>query len=528
MSFAHPEPTSDLMIRNESPDQFDAAFSVENFIGAIEIAANKIGGLLNDQSIRGVSLQRPQTLISAARTLMSGDEKKLFDPDRFSAIVDLYLRTGIQVNSRGYLARQFSSVVPVSAVFDLITAMAPQPASFYEAGQLANAVDKIMAEEFGRLIGWPAGSFDMVATSGTSLANLTAVLAARNRRLAGSWEHGVAFTKRKGRPAIAMGMDAHFSVTRLAGILGIGQNQIIRLPLNALRQICPDKAAATLRSAADCGLDVFCIVAAAGTTSIGANDPLAELADLARAHDAWLHVDAAHNGAFLVSDSLRPRLKGLELADSFCLDAHKMLFVPALCTLLFYRDKEVADTAFPQQASYVSEDRNDEISRFESGMKNFECTKRPSILNLWLVWALFGRRFFENKLNHLVAMTLSAHDYLTGLPDFKVMHRPESNILCFTYCPDGLPAFQRSRLQLALRNRIRAEGRYFISMVNLDGENVLRMVIMNHRIGLEDIAGLTDEIRCCAREILEEWNGTPSLSVACREDVSVKTADASC
>src|SRR6202000_2697118 len=108
----------------------------------------------------------------------------------------------------------------------------------------------------------------------------------------------------------------------------------------------------------------------------------------------WFHVDAAHNGAFLVSDRLRERLKGLELADSFCLDAHKTLFVPGLCTLLFYRDPTAARVAFPERPSYLFDPLEDEMSLFQSGVKNFECTKRPSILNLWLMWALYGRQFF--------------------------------------------------------------------------------------------------------------------------------------
>lgn len=517
MTLAYHALSPHMTTQNRVSGAFTDAFDVRDFAEAIGIASDKLYELLKNQDIQGVTLERPQVLMAAAKSLMTDDDNARFDPDRFSEILDLYLRTGIKVNSKGYMARQFSSVVPVSAVFDLVSAMAPQPASFYEAGQLANVADKIMAEELGRLLGWEPGHFDMVTTSGASLANLTAVLVARNRHLAESWNNGVAPTP-KGRPAIAIGGDAHFSVSRLGGILGIGQNQVIRLPLNSHRQICIESAVTTLDAAAAQGLDVFCIVAAAGSTAIGANDPLAELAILAKARGAWLHVDAAHNGAFLVSDWLRPRLQGLEMADSFCLDAHKMLFVPALCTLLFYRDCDVAGVAFPQQASYVSEVCEDEISQFQSGMKNFECTKRPAILNLWLIWALFGRHFFEEKLNYLVSLTMSVHDYLKTLHDFEVVHSPESNILCFIYRPIGLPEAQVGCLQQALHKRIRAAGRYFLSMVNIDGTTVLRIVIMNHLICLEDIISMTKEIRKHAREILIEWNDESIVSARNDDD----------
>jgi len=481
---------------------FKKAFSLQTFAEAARIVSDKLHGFLEDDGIQGVSLEPPLALLSAARELMAEPEGAGFNAERFSDILDLYLRTTVKVHSRGYMARQFSSVVPVSAVFDMITAMAPQPASYYEAGQLANVVDRVMADEFGRLIGWKDGSFAMVSTSGASLATMTAVLAARNSLLDGSWEDGVSAEGRgRGRPAVAVGEDAHFSALRVAGILGIGQKQIVRLPLNARRQIDPEGARAALDAAAARGLDVFCVIGTAGSTSVGAIDPLVALAELAHARDAWFHVDAAHNGAFLVSDRLRARVEGLALADSFCLDAHKTLFVPGLCTLLFYRDASVADIAFPHKASYVFDPEDDEMSRFQSGTKNFECTKRPSILNLWLVWALFGRRMFEQKLDYLVDLTCAAHDLIADQPDFDVMHQPESNILCFVHKPPWVPADRLGHLQLELRDRIRAEGRYFLSKVELDGSTVLRMVLMNQRITQADIAELLKAIRRHADDI---------------------------
>jgi len=486
------------------PDDMADAFNPNHFSYAVALAHEKLTAHLARDDVEGARQERPSDLLCEARDLMTDAPGDRFDAERFSGILDLYLRTGIKVNSRGYMARQFSSVAPVSAVFDMVSAMAPQPASFYEVGPLPNVADKLIAEEFGRRLGWAPNSFEMVSTSGASLANMTAVLAARNRHFAGSWKQGVR-SGLKGRPAVAIGADSHFSVSRICGILGIGEDQVVRLPLNSRRQISVEGAAETLNAAAERGLNVFCIVAAAGSTATGANDPLPALADLARARGAWLHVDAAHNGAFLVSDRLQPRVQGLELADSFCLDAHKTLFMPAACTLLFYRERGVAVTAFPQKASYVLDPEEDEISRFESGVRNFECTKRPAILNLWLTWALYGRRFFEAKLDYLVDLTRAAHDYLASQPDFEVAHEPESNILCFVHKPAGSASLDIDRLQLELRNRVRDANRYFISKVDLDRRTTLRIVMMNHRIGIEDIAGLVEEIRRHGRDVVREW-----------------------
>lgn len=504
-SFSEAEAIGPLdQLRRNGPEELADAFDVANFSRAVALAHDRLAAHLERDELEGVKRERPVDLVREARGLM-GEDGDAFDPKRFADILDLYLRTGIKVNSRGYMARQFSSVAPVSAVFDMVSALAPQPASFYEAGPLANVADKILSEEFGARLGWMPGGFEMVSTSGASLANMTAVLAARNRHFANSWKGGVRPDGR-GRPAVAIGDDSHFSVSRIAGILGLGEDQVIRLPLNARRQISVEGALATLDAAEDRGLNVFCIVAAAGSTSIGANDPLPALAAIARERGVWFHVDAAHNGAFLVSDRLRERIRGIEQADSFCLDAHKTLFTPAACTLLFYRERGVAATAYPQKASYVFDPEEDEISRFESGVKNFECTKRPSILNLWLTWALYGRRFFETKLDYLVDLTRKAHDYIDGLSDFTVSHEPESNILCFVHRPAGSQGLDIDRLQLELRNRVRDANRYFISKVDLDGATNLRIVMMNHRTTRDDIVGLIEEIRHHGRDIVADWN----------------------
>jgi L-2,4-diaminobutyrate decarboxylase len=499
--------------RESAGEDWRNAFSATSFDQFAAVAVDKIGELLRRQAVEGVTLEDPAALMAEARALMTTNEpgaslESGLDTERFARIVDLYFRTGIKVGSTGYMARQFSRVIPAAAVFDMVTAIAPQPATFYEAGQLANVADKIICQEFARRISWNHETCDMITTSGASLANLTAIVAARNDRLSGSWAAGAASTAR-GIPTIAVGEDAHYSVSRVPGIIGIGQDNILKLPLNGRRQICALSAAAAIEAARAKGRDVFCIVASAGSTSVGAIDPLEELAEIAQAAGIWLHVDAAHSGAFLLSDKVRPRLRGIERADSFCVDAHKMLFVPSLCTLLFYRDGAKARGAFSQQASdfasnpasYVFDDREDAMSRFESGGKNFECTKRPAILNLWLVWALFGVDVIAQKIEYLVDLTWEAYRYLSLLPDFAVIHEPDSNILCFEHRPHGLPDGRVSALQRALWDRLRTEGKFFVSKVDIDGRTVLRAVFMNHEIDMGHVKALVAEIRHAAGEI---------------------------
>ena len=382
--------------------------------------------------------------------------------------------------------------------------MINQPSSFYEAAQLPNVAEQLLAEEFYKFIGWNSETATMVTTSGASLGSMTALLAARNNAYPTLWEEGFESISKKYRPAIAVSEEAHYSITRAVGILGIGENQIVKLPVNNKGQIDENQIDKTLDEATARGLNVFCLVAATGSTSLGAFDNINAIGDITQKRNIWLHVDGAHGGGFLVSDKLRYKLKGIEKADSFVLDAHKMLFVPGTCTLLFYKDEAKAYGAFQQKASYVFEEKKDIYTLFDSAEKNFECTKRPMIMNLWVPWAMYGKQVFSQKLDYLYTLTQQAYQCIKKQNDFTECHQPEANIFCFRYTPSNVPILSEYDFQLAIRNAIKEEGNFFISKVKIKGKTALRVVFMNHNIKVQDFEMLLNEIRKVGQQLIKE------------------------
>ena len=488
--------------KNSGADVFDP----ELFRKSAEIVIAKLEKYLGESSIRGLALSNPYVLLETAKDLMNEENESIpaFDQEKLEAIIDLYIKTGIPVYSPGYMGRQFSGVIPLAGLIDLISSIVNQPSSFYEAGPLPNVVERIMANELNQFIGWEPESFAMVTTSGATLGTLTALLAARNHKFPNIWSEGISALEGQYRPAIAVSEDAHYSVSRAVGIIGIGENQIVRLPINKERQICIDKVRPTLEAAEARGLKVFCLVASAGTTSVGAFDQLDELGEITKEKNIWFHVDGAHGGSLLVSDQLRHKLKGIEKADSFVWDAHKMMFLPGVCTLLFYKDRERSYGAFHQQASYVFEKVPNIYTQFDSAEQNFECTKRPLIMNLWVLWSLYGKALFANKLEYLCDLTQQAYQILKAEPDFQVLHQPEANILCFRYLPSNLVEKDFPDFQVAIRNRITEGGKFFISKVDIDEIGSLRVVFMNHQINPDHIRMLLSEIRKAGQELLNQ------------------------
>ncbi len=505
-------------VRDEAQQiELSEVFSLSEFHQSVKAALNQLTDYLSDDSIRGLALTEPQQLLQQAKQLMTQPPQTSNCESReqkLKAILELYIKTGIQVHSPGYMGRQFSGVIPLSGVFDLVNSIVNQPSSFYEAGQLPNVVERLMAQELNRYIGYADDNFAMVTTSGGSLANMTALLGARNKAYPGFWTQGAHGVDGPGIPAIAVNSESHYSISRAAGILGIGERQLVRLPDDGHGRIDVSKAADALNKAREDGLDVFALVAAAGTTSTCAFDDLTALAEICQSRGIWLHVDAAHGGSLLLSERLKPQLKGIELADSFAWDAHKMLFVPAMCTLLFYKDKNNKNLAFSQEASYVFEKQQDIYTEYDSAPGNFECTKRPLIMNLWVCWAIYGKALFARKVELLCDLATQAHHKLTTLADFEVLHQPQANILCFRYLPEGLTEAQVCDFQLMLRNRSKARGRFFISKVSLKGKTALRVVFMNHDITMVHFDAMLDELRAIGQAWLEAQHYPGELALS--------------
>jgi L-2,4-diaminobutyrate decarboxylase len=136
--------------------------------------------------------------------------------------------------------------------------------------------------------------------------------------------------------------------------------------------------------------------------------------------------------------------------------------------------------------------------------KSFECTKRPMIMNLWVPWVLYGKEVFAQKLEVLCNKATDAYKYLEAQNDFTTIHKPQTNIFCFHYTPYNIKSHLEFDFQKAIRDQIKAEGKFFISKVEVNGATALRVVFMNHEITMPHFQGLLDEIRRVGQNILAQ------------------------
>ncbi len=450
-----------------------------------------------------------ENIEAACAQLDAGEPNSPHDRDQLITRVEKLLR---QTLSRGqnlhhphYVGHQVPASLPLAGLFDAVTTITNQVMAIYEMGPWATAVERAVVQRLGETIGFAAGEFTGLVTSGGSLANLTALLTARNIALGESWERGLVASDPA--PVLVTHAEAHYCVTRSAGILGLGTENIVRVPLDERRRMDVEQLDAILADLRSRNVPIVAVAAAACATPVGAFDPLVEIADVCRRHEVWLHVDAAHGGAACFSSKHRHLVEGLQLADSVVCDAHKMMFMPALCALVFYRNPEHRYAAFQQTAPYLFDPSAPGMAVYDNGISNVECTKRAAAMGLWGVWSVFGSQLFEALVDSTFELSRRFYELLREEHDFVPYCPPECNILVFQYLPPEVadrPADFIDEFQLRLRREVIQSGDFYLVQTRIDGRSYLRTTIINPLTTMEHLQQLLECLRTHGQRILNE------------------------
>ena len=341
---------------------------------------------------------------------------------RIAEIARESLARGQNLHHPHYVGHQVPAPVPLAALFDLVGSVTNQVMAIYEMGPWATAVEHAVIDAVGERLGFAAGP---VRRAGHVRRH-----AGQSHRLADRPQRGArrcldapaSPAAGRRRCSSSMPMPTIRSRVRPA-FLGLGTDQIVLAALDERRRMDPNRLDDTLSDLRSRGVPIVAVSAAACATPIGAFDPLADIADVCRRHEVWLHVDAAHGGALAFSPRHRHLLAGIERADSVVCDAHKMMFMPALCAMLFYRNREHRLAAFHQEAPYLFDPAAPELAEYDSGVVNFECTKRAAAFGVWGVWSLFGPQIFADMVDVTIDLAQQFHAMLDGGRRFRAAAR---------------------------------------------------------------------------------------------------------
>jgi len=423
------------------------------------------------------------------------DQMKLHDLARdggltgevLSQFLGTYLDGTIRLRDPRAMGHQTAFTNEAGAFGAFIDGYVNNPMAINEMGPAANAIEQFYLDWMLSKLSWNEKAAEGlqgggVLTHGGSLANLTALCAARSAMAPDAWKGGNSDNLIIIVPAVS-----HYSVARAAGIMGLGQDAIIPLPVDGDGRARADLLPDLIACQQEAGKVVMAVVGNACQTALGLFDPLREMALACRKAGVWFHVDGAHGAAALLSPKLKHLMDGAERADSLIWDAHKMLRTPCLCAAVLVRDHRRLDTAFAQDASYLFHEKDN--PGFDFLGRSVECTKASLGLKAFMALAQEGEAGLTTYIENLVALTAEAAKIIEAESDFEMASETEFNIICFRKITGG------ETCSLELRKRLLERGNYYTTYVEHAGERWLRLTLMNPKTIRDDIHGLLEEVR---------------------------------
>ncbi|NTX02929.1 aminotransferase class I/II-fold pyridoxal phosphate-dependent enzyme [Myxococcus sp. CA040A] len=393
-----------------------------------------------------------------------------------------------------YVGHQVTAPVPLAALCDAVSSLLNNGMAVYEMGPVSTAMERNVLRWMAARLGMPE-STDGVLTSGGSLGNLTALLAARQARAGyDAWNDGA----HAGPPlAVLVPTTAHYCVSRATRVMGWGSGGVVPVPVDGRFRLRPEALGPALESATRAGRKVIAVVASAGSTATGAFDPLEPVADFCERHGLWFHVDAAHGAAAVLSSEYRHQTRGIDRADSVVWDAHKGLLMPALVTAVLFRDGARSFESFAQEASYLF--GNTERPWSDVGLRTMECTKEMMALKLYTCLRVLGTRLFADAVTESYTLARRFAERLSAAPDFDVPVAPDCNIVCFRHTPAHVPPEEWDALQARLRERLVTRGDFYLVQTKLPTGVYLRVTLINPLTTDADLDALMEALRTAAR-----------------------------
>jgi glutamate/tyrosine decarboxylase-like PLP-dependent enzyme len=363
-----------------------------------------------------------------------------------------------------YLGLINSSPLPGAALADLLISSLNNNGGAFHQSPAMTACEQEVVRAFTSLFQLPPETDGMFLPGGT-LANLQGILLARTH----ASDEGA-----KGHLRLYTSEAAHFSVSRSATVVGIAPAAIVAIPTEGRGEMSVRALADRIQQDRREGQRPFAVVATAGTTGTGAVDPLAELAQLCRQEGLWLHVDACYGGALMLVPALRPRLAGIEQADSIAIDPHKWFFIPVTAGLLLNRHPKVAQRAFEATASsYIPGD-----GAVDAWRRGIPTTRRSSGFAVWMGLRAHGWRTIREAVERNIAL-MRLLEELLAKQGFRILPQGELSIACARWEPPGFDGERVDRLQEAISREVIGSGQAWFSTVRHQARTWLRFNLVN-------------------------------------------------
>lgn len=396
---------------------------------------------------------------------------------------------GLIPASGGHIGYIPGGGIYLSAIGDFLAAISNEYAGMYFGSPGAVTIENELINWMKSVFGFPESAVGNL-TSGGSIANLIALTAARDK-------HGIK-NERIENAVIYLSPQVHHCIHKALRIIGLEDIVIRELELDEFSRIRPEMLQKHLEVDKIAGLHPFMVIASAGTTDTGAIDPLDKIADIAKAHNLWFHVDGAYGGFFILADSVKSKFKGIEKADSLVIDPHKGLFLPYGLGAVLVKDKEALLHSHHYTANYMQDAYNPDLPLNPADVSP-ELTKHFRGLRLWMPLQILGIEPFIACLEEKILLTEYFRNELLKR-GFEIGPQPDLSVSYFYYPSRNV---DQNLFNQKLMEEIHQDGRIFLSSTKLNGKQVIRIAILSFRTKKETVDVCLEMIDRCLEKTKE-------------------------
>ncbi len=388
--------------------------------------------------------------------------------DILQTIEEEILPNTINLHHRGYMGHMDSVPLAITVWADALISAINNNMLSYELSPVFTELEASLLSWFGQRFGLSSNCFGTL-TAGGSLANITACLLARNH-------HDQTIIHRGNTQLLYAFVSeaAHISFEKAMNVIGLGKDQLIKIPTNPKGEILIDRLKEAITRVKQNDGIPFIIVAVAGTTITGAIDPIGELAQIAKDNDCWFHVDCAYGGAVIFSERWKHLLKDTDRADSITFNPQKWLGVARTCSMLLVKDRQVLEAGFDQHLPYMS------FHDLNFGNLTLQGTRRTDILKLWLALQALGLSGIAEYIDRSMAFTAEFCQMIDRSVYARIAVEPTLNIVCLE---SKDPKITNKQLQ----EKLQKNNQYWLSLPQWQGREILKAVILHPYPKLTDI-----------------------------------------
>ena len=382
-------------------------------------------------------------------------------------------------NHPGFLAYFASSGSAPGVLADLLSASLNQQAMLWSTSPAATELESVTLGWLRQLIGLPE-AFEGVIYDTASISTMHAMVAARETAVHDVRVRGLAGRTDLSRVRIYCSDQAHSSVDKSLMTIGLGQESLRRIPVDAEYRMNPAALADAIAADRAAGILPIAVVATVGTTSTTSIDPVPAIADICERERLWLHVDAAYGGVAAMLPSHAHILAGADRADSLVVNPHKWLFTPVDLSALYCRRMDALVSAFSLKPEYIL--TGDEVAAAKRNLMNtgIQLGRRFRSLKLWMILRSYGAKAIRAKLSEHIRLAQLFASWVDAHPDFERLAPVPLSVVCFRWNPAGGERRSESALDAAnerLLDLVNRTGEVFLSHTRLREGTTLRLAV---------------------------------------------------